>query len=70
MLRTVDDVIGALGGTTAVAKLCGTTLAAVSNWRLRRKIPSEKFLVFEAALRRKGLEVPMRLFTFKTEARA
>jgi DNA-binding transcriptional regulator YdaS (Cro superfamily) len=71
MFRTVDEVVDELGGTAAVADLCGTTSAAVSNWRSRRKIPSDKFLVFESALRRRGHDAPKRLFTFDTsEARA
>ena len=69
MLRTVDDLVETLGGTTKVAELCGTTSAAVSNWRSRRKIPSEKFVLVEAALRKRGHDAPKRLFNF-AEARA
>lgn len=71
MLETVDDVITELGGTAAVAALCGTGSPAVSNWRSAGKIPSNKFLIFEAALRDRGRVVPLSLFSFDSaEARA
>lgn len=70
MLATVDDIIDAVGGTRAAASLAGVTLPAVSNWRERRRIPSEKFMIFAEALREVGKEAPPELFGFKSAAEA
>lgn len=42
-LRTPDDVIKALGGTTNAAKILGLNKATVSLWR-SRGIPAEYFI--------------------------
>ena len=54
MLMSVDDIVCALGGTAAVAELCGVGSSTVSNWRARRRIPAERYLVLSAALTRAG----------------
>lgn len=41
MIRTVDDVIEAIGGTAAVAALLGIGKSTVSSWRARGSIPAE-----------------------------
>jgi hypothetical protein len=40
-LTTVDEVVDALGGTSAAARHLGVTPAAVSNWRAARRIPGQ-----------------------------
>lgn len=71
MLRTVESIIEALGGTSAVAELSGVGLSAVSNWKKRGRIPSEKFLMFKEALAMRGDEADPVLFGFETaEVRA
>lgn len=71
MLSTVDEVIEAVGGTAAAAKLAGVGPPAVSNWRSRGRIASEKFMIFAAALRANGKEASPDVFGMdRLEARA
>lgn len=77
MLTTVDEVIEALGGGSACAALAGVSLPAVSNWRTRGRFPAELWLLFGAALERKGTTVEPALFGLRqpveivaTEARS
>lgn len=65
MLTTVDAVIETLGGTSAVADLAGVRLSAVSNWKARGRIPSEKFLKLSTALLAKGVQAAPELFGFE-----
>jgi DNA-binding transcriptional regulator YdaS (Cro superfamily) len=44
-----NEIIQTLGGTTKVAKLCGVTLAAVSQWR-NNGIPQDKLIFLAASL--------------------
>jgi DNA-binding transcriptional regulator YdaS (Cro superfamily) len=46
-----SEIIQTLGGTTKVAKLCGVTLAAVSQWR-NNGIPQDKLIFLAASLER------------------
>ena len=64
MLKTVDDVIDAVGGTSAAASLAGVKLSAVSNWRARGRIASEKFMIFAEALRARGKKASPVVFGF------
>lgn len=71
MLRSVDEVVKALGGTAATASVAGVGPSAVSNWRVRGKIPQENFLLVRDALAKDGKEADLSIFGFKTlEARA
>ena len=58
MLTAVNDVIDAVGGTAAAAELAGVGSSAVSMWRSRGRIPSEKYMIFVAALCERGLGTP------------
>lgn len=51
MLRTIEEVLEALGGPAKVAELCGVGPSAVSNWKSRGRIAAEKFLLVTDALR-------------------
>jgi DNA-binding transcriptional regulator YdaS (Cro superfamily) len=44
-----NEIIQTLGGTTKVAKLCGVTLAAVSQWR-NNGIPKDKLICLAISL--------------------
>ena len=46
---TNSQIIDSLGGTTKVAKLCGVTLPAVSQWKLNG-IPQDKLIFLAASL--------------------
>lgn len=50
-LATVDQVIDALGGTSAVARLVGKWPSAISNWRVRGVMPADTLLVISNALK-------------------
>jgi DNA-binding transcriptional regulator YdaS (Cro superfamily) len=69
MLKSVDEVIDALGGPSAMAELTGVGPSAVVNWRTRGIAP-DKFLLVKKALKSKSLDVSPSVFAFKTEARA
>lgn len=50
MLRTANEVIDALGGTTPMARLTGRKLQHVSNWRAAGRLPADTFLIVNRAL--------------------
>jgi DNA-binding transcriptional regulator YdaS (Cro superfamily) len=69
MLKSVDAVIAALGGPTKMAALTGVGPSAVINWRTRREIPAEYFVLICEALEAAGKGVERSVFGFN-EARA
>jgi hypothetical protein len=50
LLNSADEVIDAVGGTAAAARLVAASIASVSNWRARDRLPPRTFLLFEEAL--------------------
>ena len=69
-LKTFDEVISALGGVAAVARLCGVRPPGVCHWRVRHKqFPAEYFWIMTGELDRLGYTVPRTLFTFADERR-
>ena len=48
-----SEIIDVLGGTTKVAKLCGISPAAVSQWRTAG-VPQEKLVFLAAQLEKKS----------------
>lgn len=52
-LRTMGDIIDALGGPSAVAKLTNSTLPAVSNWQQFGRFPAKTYVVMVNALKRR-----------------
>jgi hypothetical protein len=74
MLNSVDAVIDALGGPTKTAAAVGLGFAsAVANWRTRKEIPAEYFVLITDALVAAGKDPANRsVFGFKevVEARA
>jgi len=61
-LKTVDDVIAALGGTTNTAKVLGRSAQSVSNMRIAGRMPSATFLRALRALRKAGYDAPPELW--------
>lgn len=61
-LSTVEEVIFALGGPTAVASAFGVTQPAVSNWILRNEIPAGWHLRVYVKLRELGHRVHPQVF--------
>lgn len=65
MLKTVDAIIDAFGGTGAVAEKLGVGAPAVSNWRAAGVIPSQYFLVFSGWAASRKLKLDTSIFGFK-----
>lgn len=61
-LTTTIDVIKALGGTEAVAKLTGRKYSAAFNWRKFETFPPDTFLVMTKALADAGHTAPPTLW--------
>ena len=68
MLRSVEDVISAVGGPAAAASLVAVGKSAVSNWKSRGAIPPEYFLTFSDALAKLEKEADPAVFGFKALA--
>lgn len=68
MLETVDQVIEALGGTFKAAAAVSVGPSAVSNWKTRGRIPSDRYFVISDALKREGKKVAPALFGFSEAA--
>jgi hypothetical protein len=61
-LKTTGEVMAALGGTTAVARLTNRKVTAASNWQSFDKFPANTFVVMTEALRRIGKRAPASLW--------
>jgi hypothetical protein len=59
---TASDVIDALGGTGATARIARRTPQTVSNWRLVNKLPPQTFLTISQELRSRGMDAPPSLW--------
>jgi hypothetical protein len=68
-LKTVDEVIRALGGTVAAAKALDVGAPAVSNWKARNLIPSRTYVAIGSLLKRQGHAADQALFAFKAKRR-
>lgn len=55
-LSTVDEIIDALGGTAATARLTQRKLQSVSNWRAEKRLPANTFLRMDSELKRLGFQ--------------
>ena len=65
-LRTFDAVIDALGGPSAVARMCRRTPAAVTAWRTGgERFPPKFYFLMAHALEARGLEAPRALWGFE-----
>ena len=67
MLRTVEDIVKAIGGNGAAAMLAGVGSPAVSNWKAAGSIPARHFIVFSEELERRGLRFERSAFGFRLE---
>jgi hypothetical protein len=64
-LQAAGDVIDALGGTAATARLTGRKVQHVSNWRASKRLPADTFLILQGELRERGLSAPPSLWGIK-----
>ena len=65
MIPFATDVIDALGGTAAVARLTDRKMQHVSNWRAAGRFPADTFLVIGVALTAIGKAAPPTLWGIK-----
>lgn len=65
-LTTAGDIIKALGGPTAVARLTGKRPQNVVNWRAAGRLPPDTFLIIGDALAKQGKEAPASLWGIKS----
>jgi hypothetical protein len=54
-INTIDELVTALGGDTAVARWIGISQPAVGKWKERNKVPPEWNWRIAAELRRRKL---------------
>lgn len=64
-LQTADQVIDALGGTSATARLTGRKAQHVSNWRAEGRLPPDTYLIVLKELKRKRKSAPPTLFSIQ-----
>ncbi len=61
-LETASEVIDALGGTAAVARLTNRQMQHVSNWRSTGRLPPDTFLIMTAELHKIRLAAPSEIW--------
>lgn len=61
----VGNVVDALGGTAAVARLAGVGTSTVSHWRRSNKFPANSYLLLQTHLREAKLSAPDYLWSLK-----
>ena len=66
ILKSVGEVIDALGGPTVVGERFNIGQNAVSNWKLRREIPPGWHLRIYLSVRQNGVDVDPRVFGLDT----
>lgn len=57
-LKTTSQVVEALGGKDAVAKLTGRSWSAVWNWEDRKAFPPNTYTILKAKLEEAGASAP------------
>jgi hypothetical protein len=61
-LTSTADVLDALGGTAAAARLLGIKRSTVSMWKVGGRFPSSSYLALSDVLRSHGIECPPELW--------
>jgi hypothetical protein len=62
VLNTARDVVQALGGTSAAAKLANRSPQSITNAQRVNSLPAETFRVMTEALAEKGMTAPKELW--------
>jgi hypothetical protein len=57
-VQTASEVIDALGGTGATARLTSKSNQAVSNWRATGKLPADTYYALNGELEKLGIAAP------------
>lgn len=63
-IRTIDELIEAFGGASELGRWLGITQEAVSNWKIRREIPTGWHLRLLVEARSRGWEIDPGVFGF------
>lgn len=66
-IRTVDDVVDALGGDTVIARWLKITPAGVNHWKTRQEIPGGWHMRVYARLLERGFECDPTVFGLPRE---
>jgi hypothetical protein len=66
ILKTVSEIIDALGGPTVVAGRFNIGQSAVSNWNMRGEIPTGWHLRIYLSIRQMGMDVDPEVFGLDT----
>ena len=69
-LQTAGEVIDALGGTAATARLVGRKDQHVSNWRASGRLPADTFLIIAELLKEKNATAPPSVWGIREPERA
>jgi hypothetical protein len=69
-LQTAGDVIDALGGTAATARIVGKKDQHVSNWRASGRLPAYTFLILQPELESRGKSAPPGLWGIREPEQA
>lgn len=62
---TTRELIDGLGGTRAVAQLCGVSINAVGNWRTSNVLPAHSFAKISVELLRRDLKADVNLWRWE-----
>ena len=68
--KSATEIINALGGTSAVARLTKSSSKAVSNWKAANRLPANTYLVIKDALTRTGHQAPDHLWGMRSHAQS
>jgi len=66
VLKSVPEVVKALGGPDAISELTGVGRSTVSNWATWGFIPPGWYMAFKTRLEAKGFILDPDVFGFKT----
>lgn len=69
-LQSASEVIDALGGTAATARLTDRRAQHVSNWRKTGRLPPDTFLVLKTELNERNCRASPELWGIKEPERA
>lgn len=62
MIKSVDELIDALGGDTEVGKMFRLSQSAVANWRLRNEVPGAWHLRLLIRVSQLGMSIDPEVF--------
>jgi DNA-binding transcriptional regulator YdaS (Cro superfamily) len=66
-LTSVNEVSDALGGDEATGAIAGVAPKTVKQWKFRKRLPQDKYLVISQALSERGKKADVALWRFVTE---